>query len=193
MASARSDDRGIRPLPGKWRRGTAADCGWPHELRGAPGRARPGGCRDQLDAIALRAGGPPGEAAGMKGYASLRRKLTTLIAGAGVVAAVIAAVGFSWLDLQRFQQQANAQVTAIANIVAGQVEPSIALGDRRAAAEILQSLRGDRMIRDAILYDGEGECFAVARASLAACPPPPRDGLEREREAIVLVRPVLSE
>ena len=129
----------------------------------------------------------------MKGYASLRRKLTTLIAGAGVVAAVIAAVGFSWLDLQRFQQQANAQVTAIANIVAGQVEPSIALGDRRAAAEILQSLRGDRMIRDAILYDGEGECFAVARASLAACPPPPRDGLEREREAIVLVRPVLSE
>ncbi len=129
----------------------------------------------------------------MKGYASLRRKLTTLIAGGGVVAAVIAAAGFSWLDLQRFQQQANAQVTAIANIVAGQVEPSIALGDRRVAAEILQSLRGDRMIRDAILYDGEGECFAVARASLAACPPRPRDGLEREREAIVLVRPVLSE
>ena len=129
----------------------------------------------------------------MKGYASLRRKLTTLIAGGGVVVAVIAAAGFSWLDLQRFQQQANAQVTAIANIVAGQVEPSIALGDRRVAAEILQSLRGDRMIRDAILYDGEGECFAVARASLTACPPRPRDGLEREPEAIVLVRPVLSE
>uniref|UniRef100_Q02A70 histidine kinase n=1 Tax=Solibacter usitatus (strain Ellin6076) TaxID=234267 RepID=Q02A70_SOLUE len=128
----------------------------------------------------------------MKGYASLRRKLATLIAGGGVVTALIAAAGFSWLDLQRFQQQANAQVTAIANIVAGQVEPSIALGDRRVAAEILQSLRGDRMIRDAILYDGEGECFAVARALLAACPPRPRDGLKREREAIVLVRPVLS-
>ena len=129
----------------------------------------------------------------MKRYASLRRKLTGLIAGGGVVAAGIAAAGFSWLDLNRFSQNTNALVTAIANIVAGQVEPSIALGDRKVAAEILQSLRADRMIRDAVLYDGDGACFAMARSSLAGCPVRPHDGLRRMRDAVVLVRPIRAE
>jgi hypothetical protein len=45
----------------------------------------------------------------MKRYASLRHKLTALIAGGGVVSAVIAAAGFSWMDLNRFRQNTNAQ------------------------------------------------------------------------------------
>jgi len=115
----------------------------------------------------------------MKTYASLRRKLTLLIAGGGVVAAVIAAAGFSWLDLNRFQQNTNKLVTAIASIVAGQLEPAITLGDRKVAAEILTALRGNRMIRDAVLYDGSGRCFAMARWSSAGCPVRPADGLQR--------------
>jgi signal transduction histidine kinase/AmiR/NasT family two-component response regulator len=129
----------------------------------------------------------------MNRYSSLRAKLTILIAVGGVVVAVIATAGFSWLDLNRFEQQANSQITAIANIVAAQVEPSIPLGDRKVAADILQSLRRDRMIRDAVLYDGNGNCFAMARNPLPACPPRPPDGFERQRNALVLVLPVIAE
>jgi signal transduction histidine kinase/ActR/RegA family two-component response regulator len=129
----------------------------------------------------------------MKSYASLRRKLTALIAGGGIVSALIAAAGFSWLDLNRFRENANAQVAALANIVVSQVEPSIALGDRKVATEILQSLRSDRMIQDAVLYDGEGACFAMARAALSDCPARPSDGLRRKGDAIILVRPIRAD
>ncbi len=129
----------------------------------------------------------------MKPYSSLRRKLTLLIAGGGVVAALIAAAGFSMFDLNRFRQATNAQVTAIANIVASQVEPSIALGDRKVAGEILNSLLADRMIREAVLYDGSGACFAMTRQSVAGCPARPPDGLWHQRDAIVLVRPVKAD
>ena len=103
----------------------------------------------------------------MKPYASLRRKLTALIAGGGIVTALIATAGFSWLDVSRFWQNTNAQAEAIANIVSDQVEPAIALGDRKAAAEILNSLRADRTIRDAVLYDSRGACFARMNFPLA--------------------------
>jgi signal transduction histidine kinase/ActR/RegA family two-component response regulator len=126
----------------------------------------------------------------MKRYASLRHKLTALIAGGGVVSAVIAAAGFSWMDLNRFRQNTNAQVTAIANIVAGQVEPSLTLGDVKVAGEILNSLRADRMIRDAVLYDAGGNCFAMARSSVNRCPPLPPDGLQRKHDAVVMVRAI---
>ena len=129
----------------------------------------------------------------MKTYSSLRRRLTALIAGGGVVAAVIAAAGFSWLDFNRFRQNTNAQVTAIANIVAGQVEPALTLGDRKVATEILNSLRTDRMIRDAVLFDAAGACFAMARSSLAVCPARSPDGLQRTGDAIVLVRPIRAD
>ena len=134
------------------------------ELRGEPGSAGTGRRQHQFHAASLWAGhasrvAGQGEAARMRSYASIRRKLTFLIAGGGIVAALIAAAGFSWLDLNRFQQNTNALVAAIANIVAVQVEPSITLGDRKVAAEILNSLRSDRMIRDAVLDDGAGCLF----------------------------------
>ena len=101
----------------------------------------------------------------MKRYSPLRRKLTALIAGGGIVSALIAAAGFSYLDVNRFWQNTNAKVMAIASIVADQVEPAIALGDRKSAAEILNSLRADRTIRDAVLYDPRGGCFARMNSS----------------------------
>ncbi|MCX6629820.1 MAG: hypothetical protein NTW28_19555, partial [Candidatus Solibacter sp.] len=126
----------------------------------------------------------------MKRYSSLRRKLTALIAGGGIVSALIAAAGFSWLDVNRFWESTNAQVVAIASIVADQVEPAIALGDRKAAAEILNSLRADRMIRDAVLYDARGACFARMNSPSAACPSLPLDGLHQRQDAVVLARAI---
>src|SRR5947209_10028077 len=95
-------------------------------------------------------------ASGKAGYTSLRRKLATLIAGGGVVAAMIAAAGFAWFDLTRYWQHADAEVSAIAAVVAGQVGPAITLGNLDAAAAILGSVGSDAMIRDAMLYDVGG-------------------------------------
>ena len=129
----------------------------------------------------------------MKRYSSLRRKLMVLIAGGGIVSALIAAAGFSWLDVNRFWQNTNAQVVAIASIVADQVEPAIVLGDRKAAAEILSSLRADPAIRDAVLYDPRGACFARANERPAPCPPLPPDGLHRQRGAVFLARSIRAD
>ena len=127
----------------------------------------------------------------MRKYSSLRWRLIALIAGGSVVASVIAAAGFSWFDLKRFWQSTNAHVIAIANIVADQAEPAITLGDRKAAGEILGSLRADSLLRDAVLYDARGACFAeFHRAPVNACPPQPPAGVRREPEALVLSRPI---
>ena len=126
----------------------------------------------------------------MKRYSSLRRKLTALIAGGGIVSALIAAAGFSWLDVNRYWEATNDEVFAVSSIVADQVEPAIALGDRKAAAQILKSLLADRTVRDAVLYDARGACFATMNPASAACPPLLPDGLHQRQDAVLLVRAV---
>jgi signal transduction histidine kinase/CheY-like chemotaxis protein len=127
----------------------------------------------------------------MTGYWSLRLKLTALIAGGAIVTSVIAAAGFSWMDLNLFWERTGAQVGAIANIVSGQVGAALSLGDRKAANEILLSLRADDLVRDAALFDDRGVRFAqfqrYSGTSLADRLP---DGLRRERDALILARAV---
>lgn len=127
-------------------------------------------------------------------YSSLRWKLTSLMAGGSLVAAVIAAAGFSWLDLHRFWQDTGAEVAAIGNIVADQVAPAITLDDGKAATELLASLRADNLVRDAVLYTARGDCFATFyRRAASGCPSRPADGTRRETDALVLTRAVSAE
>ena len=82
-------------------------------------------------------------------------------------------------------------MTAIGNIVADQVAPAIALDDEKAASELLSSLRADRLVRDAVLYDARGYCFATFhRQAAIGCPARPKDGTRREADALVLARAV---
>jgi signal transduction histidine kinase/CheY-like chemotaxis protein len=134
----------------------------------------------------------------MKRYTSLRWKLTWLIAGGSMVTAVIAAVGFSWVDLRRFWQHTNSEVAAIAAVVASQVAPAITLEDKPAAAEILASLAADSLVEHAILYDARDRCFAsyyrdASPESAGGCTPKPRDGIGYRANTLVLARPVAVE
>src|SRR5438876_602684 len=123
----------------------------------------------------------------MRKYASLRRKLTATISGGGVAAAMIAAAGFSWLDLNRCWRHVNAEVSAIANVIAGQVGPAITRGDYTSAGEILGSVRADVLVRDAVLYDAAGGCFAAFhRGGASGCPEISADGMRREIDTLVL-------
>jgi two-component system, sensor histidine kinase len=126
-------------------------------------------------------------------YSSLRFRLTMLIAGGSVVAALISALGFAWLDLRRFDASARNQVEAIANIIADQAAPAVALGDRKSAAEILASVRADALLSDAILYDARGSCFANFHRSAAVdCPPKPVDGSSKRFNSLLLTRGVIA-
>jgi len=127
----------------------------------------------------------------MKRYRSLRWKLTALIAVGSVLTTIITVAGLVWVDLNRFLEQTNAEVEAIFGVVGDQVGPALALGDRKAAGEILNSLRSDPLIREAALYDSNSGCFAGFRRSGAAgCPDRPPDGLHNASDRIVLARPI---
>ncbi|HXB67528.1 MAG TPA: ATP-binding protein [Candidatus Acidoferrales bacterium] len=129
----------------------------------------------------------------MTRYTSLRRQLTVLIAGGGVVAAVIAAVGFSWFDLNRYWEQTRAEVSSIGSVVADQIGPAMTFGDLKAAGETLGSVRADSLIRDAMLYDAAGGCFAAYhRSGGTACPPMPSEGVHHAVNRLTISQAVTA-
>jgi len=129
----------------------------------------------------------------MTRYTSLRYKLTALIAGGGVVAAFMAAVGFSWFDLNRYWAHTRAEVSAIASVVADQIGPAMTFGDLKSAGEILGSVRADGLIRDATLYDASGGCFAsFHRNGTRGCPPLTSEAAEHAANTLVLTRAVTA-
>jgi signal transduction histidine kinase/CheY-like chemotaxis protein len=129
----------------------------------------------------------------MRRYSSLRWKLTALIAGGSIVAAVIAAAGFSLLDLKRFWLRSTAEVQAVGNVVADQVGPAIAMGDHKAAGEILFALRSDTLIQTAALYDASGTCFATyQRLGAAGCLSQAMLPVDSGSQTIVVSLPVMA-
>jgi two-component system, sensor histidine kinase len=129
----------------------------------------------------------------MTRYTSLRNKLTALIAGGGVVAAVVTAAGFSWFDLSRYAERTRIEVSAIGCVVADQVAPAMILGDLKAAAETLRAVRTDSLIGDAMLYDAAGGCFAAFhRDAGSGCPPMPSDGVRRKVTTLMVTHAVTA-
>jgi two-component system, sensor histidine kinase len=130
----------------------------------------------------------------MRWHVSLQARMIALAAAGSAVSAVIAAAGFSWLDLNRYQVYTRAEVAAIGNILADQAAPAIALGDRKAAAEILAAVRSDALVRSAVLYDTGGACFAsFQRIPAAGCPVRPPYGMHPQAGELVFSRPVFAD
>ena len=127
----------------------------------------------------------------MTGFSSLRQRLTVLIGGGAIVTSLIAAAGFSWMDLNLFRERTGAQMGAIAAIVSDRAGAALSRGDRNAAGETLLWLRADDLIRDAALFDSRGAPIAqFNRYSGAGLAGPPPDGMRRERDALILALPV---
>lgn len=123
---------------------------------------------------------------------SLRRKLLSIVVTGSLIVGLIAAAGMTWWDLNRFWERAAAEMTVIARIVADQVAPALLLGDQKAAAEIIGSLRADGRIRDAVLYDQSGACFAsfhIGPGKVCITSRGP-EGIWREKSTLMLSRNV---
>ena len=123
---------------------------------------------------------------------SLRYKLAALIGFGGLLTTLMAAAGFTWMDLNRFRENSNTQVTAIASIVAEQVGPAITLADRKSADEILATLCASRLIVEASVYDTHGACFSDGHGS-QRCGPVRRDGIEQGDGILFMTRPIQEE
>jgi signal transduction histidine kinase len=125
---------------------------------------------------------------------SLRQKLLLITSLGSLFTAMIAGAAFTYWDLARFWEQTTGEVTALASVVGDQVGPAMLLHDKKAAGEILASLRTDDRIRDALLYAVDGSCFAAFHGVPAdACPGQPSDGIRRQIGSITVTRPILAE
>jgi signal transduction histidine kinase/CheY-like chemotaxis protein len=125
---------------------------------------------------------------------SLRWRVTGVIAAGGAVVAILAAAGFCALDMRRFWRSAAAETAAVGSVVAEQLPPALALDDARTANETLAALRRGPLVRDAVLYNAAGVCFAeFHRTPVPGCPARVADGIVARSDAVVLTRPVAAD
>ena len=111
-----------------------------------------------------------------------------------MIGGVLATAGYAWRDMNQFWERTSAEVSAVAVIVADHAGAAVMLEDKKAASEILGSLRADSRIRDAFIYSSQGTCFGqFHRTSSSGCLAQPADGTHRETAALVQSRPILAQ
>jgi len=99
---------------------------------------------------------------------SLRHKLTLLIMINTVVALCAAGVAFAEYGVYRFKELRLEDLTALANILGTNSTAALAFKDPKSAADVLQALSAKPHVLAAVVYDRDGNPFAVYR----------RDGLK---------------
>ena len=121
---------------------------------------------------------------------SLRRKLTLVIMINTFVALCAAGIGFAEYGVQRFKQVGQQDLEALAKIVGTNCTASLAFKDPNAAREILQALAVKPHITAAVIYDREGNPFAVYQRGEPAhsfAPPPLENETSRFTSESVLI------
>ena len=92
---------------------------------------------------------------------SLRRKLTLVIMINTFVALCAAGIGFAEYGVYRFKELRLEDLNALANILGTNSTAPLAFRDPKSAADILQALAAKPHILSAVIYDRDGNSFAV--------------------------------
>jgi PAS domain S-box-containing protein len=106
---------------------------------------------------------------------SLRRKLTLIIMINTVVALCAAGIAFAEYGVHRFKELRLEDLNALANILGTNSTAPLAFKDPKSAADILQALAAKPHILAAVIYDRDGQPFAVyhrGRSNMSYTPPP---------------------
>jgi signal transduction histidine kinase/ActR/RegA family two-component response regulator len=102
---------------------------------------------------------------------------------------MLIAAGVAGFGVNRFWLQTRGDGAAAGRLASYQAAPALA-GGRGATAEALSSLRTGSAIRDALLYDSTGACFAAFhRSSQGGCPQP-IDGWRDDSNRLTIGLPV---
>src|SRR5579871_6277583 len=92
---------------------------------------------------------------------SLRRKLMLVMMINTVVALCAASIGFAEYGVYRFKKLRLEDLNALANILGTNSTAPLAFKDANAARDNLQALAAKPHILSAVIYDREGNPFAV--------------------------------
>jgi diguanylate cyclase (GGDEF)-like protein len=99
----------------------------------------------------------------MKGWfrdASIRWKLTVLMAGTTVLALGLAAVGLGTYEVVTFRRALEQKLTVVAEIVGRNSTAALEFGDKSVATDVLTALEAEPSIEAAVIFDKDGKPFA---------------------------------
>jgi PAS domain S-box-containing protein len=126
---------------------------------------------------------------------SIKRKTMAVIMLTSVAVLLLTAVAFTAYDLVTYRQNLVHSLSATAAIIADHSGPALVLRDEKDARTTLASLRADRRILAAALYDGQGKLFIgyPAQTVVSAFPQTPgKGGYRFEGGRLVLFEPIVE-
>jgi PAS domain S-box-containing protein len=123
----------------------------------------------------------------------IRRKLAMVIVVVCSVSLAIACGALFWFQSVIFRENYVAELKSIASVVAKNSAAALIFEDKEAAREILKTLRVNKQVADACVFDTQGKVFARfdVRSGGSQRPPPNfKDGINYAGGDIVLYLPV---
>jgi diguanylate cyclase (GGDEF)-like protein/PAS domain S-box-containing protein len=128
---------------------------------------------------------------------SIRVKLLLLMALNSSFALLLAGVSFLGYEALQYRHAATRELTTLADIVGGSSTAALSFVDERAANETLTSLRSDRRIVGAAVYDKRNHLFATYRNANAPTVPAPAlprpNGVYFETGNLLVFHPIVLE
>jgi PAS domain S-box-containing protein len=121
---------------------------------------------------------------------SIQAKLRRVILLSSAIVLLLTAAVFVSYDVSSFRRSHKETVASVAQVVANNATSSLSFKDAEDAAGVLNSLRVEKSIRLAILYDNSGKIFAfyppsADRSSLPKTPGSDRSAYENGKLVIV--------
>jgi diguanylate cyclase (GGDEF)-like protein len=92
--------------------------------------------------------------------ASIRRKLTVLIAGTTAITLLLASMTFAIAGLISFRRSLDQKLTIMAEILGRNSTAALAFGDKKVARDVLATLDAERSIESAAVFDRSGRLVA---------------------------------
>jgi diguanylate cyclase (GGDEF)-like protein len=93
--------------------------------------------------------------------ASIRWKLTALMAGTTALALSLAALSLGGYEVVTFRRALDQKLTVVAEIVGRNCTAALAFGDRAVARDVLAALAAEPSIEAGVVFDREGHLFAT--------------------------------
>jgi diguanylate cyclase (GGDEF)-like protein len=123
---------------------------------------------------------------------SIRRKLSLLTLCACAFALFIACIGLAIYERAQFRESMVTELSTLADTLGANTAASVAFNDQKSARDMLLSLRSERHILAAFLYDEHGGIFAGYLRDNAHLEVPEwrQDGVEFGQKTLTLFRSV---
>ncbi|MFN7916240.1 MAG: diguanylate cyclase [Vicinamibacterales bacterium] len=126
--------------------------------------------------------------------ASIRWKLTALMAGTTALVLLLAVVALGTYEVVTFRRALEQKLTVVAEIVGRNSTAALAFGDASVAKDVLAALDSEPAIESGAVYDKDGRSLAsfVAPKAGAVAPASPGEvGTRRDGTHLVVVRPIV--